>query len=483
MDQERCPVVEALQAYIGEGALPFHMPGHKGGRGAPAPAQALLGRRLWAADVTEIPGLDDLQEPAGCLWDGQQLLASLYGAGSSFFLVNGSSCGIAALLLTALRPGDEVLVPRNAHRSVLSGLVLSGARPVFVPLRLDEATGIPLGLVLEDLDRVLAAHPAAKAAVFVHPTYHGAAGDLASLAAACRRRGLLVLVDEAHGVHLPWAPGQLPPSALACGADACVQSAHKLAASLTQSAWLHVRRGSALDAGRLKTALQWLQTSSPSYLLLASLDAARWQLAREGKPRLQQVLAGAAQLRALLGRLPQLALLGGPEARLAAPFSLDATKVTVSVRGWTGEAAMAWLRHRAGVVAEWADGEHVLLLLTMGDEADAWRRLAAALEALAAAAPPGRAEGPRLTLPPLPPGRLTPREAAMAPWRSLPWEQAAGQIAAEAVTPYPPGIPAVLPGEELTPDIIAWGLACRRTGVHVSGLADGSLKTIRVVDA
>ena len=480
MDQSNLPLVQALKQYIGENALRQHMPGHKGGAGAPLPAQELLGSQLWQADVTEIVGLDDLQEPDGCIAEAQRLLADLYGAANSFFLINGSSVGIAALLLACLRPGDEILVPRNAHRAVLSGLILSGAKPIFVQVRQDESSGAPLGLDTVDFLQAVEAHPQAKAAFFVNPTYQGVTGDLAALIQICRKHGLVTLVDEAHGVHFPWLPAGFLPMALSCGADACVQSAHKLAGSLTQSAWLHMGQGSALDLGRVKSALQWLQSSSPSYVLLASLDAARWQLAQEGKERLRRIWGQAEQLRRRWQALAGVDVFGGVEGTLAAPFQMDITKITLAVRGWSGHAAAAQLR-RQGIAVEWADEERLLLLLSLADAEQNWERLEEALPQLLRLSIPGRFLQETMALPPVPPQRLTPREAAMAEYRSVWLQEAQGLIAGEAITPYPPGIPLVLPGEELTAEVLAWIAVCKHQGQHMSGMADSTLETIRVV--
>lgn len=480
MGQNCLPLVKALEQYIDENALRLHMPGHKGGLGAPAPAQELLGSKLWQADVTEIDGLDDLQEPEGCIAESQRLLADLYGAAASFFLVNGSSVGITALLLTCLQPGDEILVPRNAHRAVLSGLIVSGAKPIFIQVRQDEESGVPLGLDAADFLQAVEKHPQAKAAFFVNPTYQGVTGDLGTMIRICHKHGLLSLVDEAHGVHFPWLPDCSLPMALSSGADACVQSAHKLAGALTQSAWLHVGKGSGLDTGRLKSALQWLQSSSPSYLLMASLDAARWQLAQDGKERLRRLWERAEQLRRRWQALAGVDIVGGVDGILPKPFQMDITKVTLAVQGWSGHAAAAQLR-RQGIAVEWADAQRLLLLLSLADVKQDWERLGQALSQLVKLPAPGNYSQETITVPPVPPQRLTPREAALATYHSVLLSEAQGLIAGEAITPYPPGIPLVLPGEELTAEVLAWIEACKRQGQHMSGMADTTLETIRVV--
>jgi arginine/lysine/ornithine decarboxylase len=232
--------------------------------------------------------------------------------------------------------------------------------------------------------------------------------------------------------------------------------------------------------GRLKSALQWLQSSSPSYVLLASLDAARWQLAQEGKERLRRLWEQAEQLRRRWQALAGVDVFGGVEGTLAAPFQMDITKLTLAVRGWSGHAAAAQLR-RLGIAVEWADEERLLLLLSLADVEQDWERLEKALLQLLQMPISGILLQKTMDLPSVPPQRLTPREAAMVEYRCVLLQEAQGLIAGEAITPYPPGIPLILPGEELTAEVIACVAACKQQGQHMSGMADSTLETIRVV--
>lgn len=495
--QDNAPIVEALLAYRDEGVVRLHMPGHKG--------RPLLARDLASLDATEVPGLDDLHDASGPIAEAQRLCADLYGARESFFLVGGSTAGIVALVLASSEPGRPVIVPRHAHRSLLTGLVLSGARPVWVEPLYDPLADLVLGVPAERYRQALANEPGATAVWAVSPTYHGVAPDLTGVAAATEARGLPLLVDEAHGAHFPF-DGRLPRPALSQGAAAVVQSAHKSLTALTQSAWLHLG-SNRIDRERLRAALRLVQTSSPSYVLMASLDLARRHLAQEGSRDLARAVDAALALRSSLtgdAALPQPAV---PAAAEGLAIQLDPTKLWLDVGplGLTGPQADQDLR-RLGAQVEMAGPRHVLAMLTLADGDREARRLRSVLAELkeltklASAANGRRAadaarssaadataqrSAPGLWLPGQslvrPPAELTPREALFRRHQTVSLEGAAGCVAAESIVPYPPGIPLVMPGERLTPDLIGWVRNAQAAGVRFQGAADPSLQFISVV--
>ncbi|OAT86120.1 aminotransferase class I/II-fold pyridoxal phosphate-dependent enzyme [Desulfotomaculum copahuensis] len=483
-DQEQLPLLAALVRHCRTNPARLHVPAHRQGRAVPAALTDLAEKNIFRFDLTELPGLDDLHHPQGAIAAAQQLAAALYGAGRTFFLVNGTTCGLQALLLALCRPGEEILLPRNVHRSVLGGLVLSGARPVYLPPVVIKDFGLAAGVREDTLAAALARHPRARGYLAVYPTYYGLAPDLTGPAAVLHRLDKPLLVDEAHGAHLPFHPA-LPPPALAQGADASVQSVHKLGGSLTQSSWLHLG-GARPDPARVAAALRLLQTSSPSYILLASLDAARRQLALDGRRLLERALTLARDLRRELARIPGLAVLD--EEHLAgagaAAARLDPTRVVISVHGLglTGYQAARLLAEKHRVMVEMADYRHLVAVTGLGTTAEDCRALVRALREISrrdAAADRSRSVCPGP--PDAPPVRLTPRQAWFAPARPVPLEQAAGLVAAETVAVYPPGIPALCPGEEITPEIIEYLSIVRRHGLPVQGPADGTLQTLRVV--
>jgi arginine/lysine/ornithine decarboxylase len=282
IDQQRAPLWETVTAYVRGGIYPMHTPGHKGGRFAAPELQELLGARGLAQDLPAMTATDNTFHPTGCVREAQRLAAELFGARATFFLSAGSTLGVAAAMMSAVPPGRVVAMPRNIHRSVVAALVLTGAVPRFIPHQMLPECGA-LGVTAEALAAALDAEPQPAAVLLTRPSYYGLARELDSIVAQCRRRRVPLVVDEAHGAHLHFLPPGGPTPALADGADLVVQSCHKTLGTLTGSALLHVGRESPVDAGQVQDALNFLQTTSPSYLLLASLDVSRRWLWREGR--------------------------------------------------------------------------------------------------------------------------------------------------------------------------------------------------------
>ncbi len=470
MRQAKAPLWEALRRHVGKGYAGFHFPGHGGGRGLARTLRALAGQ-LARYDLTELPGLDDLHAPSGPIAQAEALAARLYGADRTFFLVNGSTVGVEAMMTAVLREGDTVILPRNIHRSAVAGLVLTGARPVFVTPPVDPDFGIHLGVRPADLAEVVRRHPGARAFLPVHPNYYGAAGLNEALVQLIREAGITLLVDEAHGAHLPFHPA-LPRPALAWGADAAVQSMHKMGTGLTQTALLHLR-GSRIDQAVVGRALRMLQTSSPSYLLMASLDLARRQMALQGGRLAGRMVDLAGELRR--------GLEGAGFPVFHAPDGQDPAKVLVSFRaaGIDGRTASRLLMGRAHrIQAELADQDNLLLVIGPGSRREDVRRLLAAVRRLPRSR---RTRGSRPALrPPEVPLVLTPRQAFLAPAESVRLSRAEGRVAAETVTVSPPGIPALIMGEKITAEMIEYILEVRSGGQLLTA-HDPTGETLRVV--
>lgn len=306
--QERAPFVEALEGYCQQHLKAYHTPGHKLGQGISAYQASLFGDAL-RRDLGVMYALDDLFQPEGALKEAMDLAADLYGAGRTFFSINGTTACIEAMILAVCGDGDEILIPREAHKSVINGLALSGAVPVYLESRFDAVRQVSLGPDLDSLKKAVAAHPRAKAVVFTYPTYDGIAGNLKALAAYAHEQGLYVLVDEAHGAHLGFH-GDLPAEALACGADCVAQSTHKMAGSLTQTSMLHCRKDFPLT-DRVAASMAVVQSTSPHYWFLASLDSARQQLALEGPSLIGRALELARSVRDAIRAIPGLTVLDG----------------------------------------------------------------------------------------------------------------------------------------------------------------------------
>jgi arginine decarboxylase len=280
LNQTQTPILAILKASGARDHAPFYAPGHKRGRGASPQLQNLLGLQALRVDLPELPELDNLFAPEGVIQEAQTLAAEAFGAEQTYFLANGSTCGIEAAILATCGPGDKIIVPRNAHRSVIAGLVLAGAMPVFVEPQYAPELGLVLGISADAIASALHRHPDTRAVLVVSPTYHGICSDIAAIAHLAHAHHLPLLVDEAHGAHFGFHP-HLPSTALGQGADLVVQSTHKLLGALTQASMLHTQ-GHRINRSRLQAALQLTQSTSPSYLLLASLDAARHQMATGG---------------------------------------------------------------------------------------------------------------------------------------------------------------------------------------------------------
>jgi len=472
------PLYEALCRHAAKSAARLHIPGHKQGRGLPGELLDMDAGTLFSFDLTELPGLDDLHNPREAIARAQELAAELYGADRTFFLVNGTSAGIQALVAAAAGQG-KVIVSRNAHRSVLGGMIISGADPVYVVPDVIPSFGIDCGVPAWKVSRALEEHPEAAAVLAVRPNFYGVAGDLAGLIKAVHAAGRPLLVDEAHGAHLRFHP-ELPPDAMREGADASVQSTHKLGGSLTQSSMLHLR-GGLIDAGRVAGALRLLQTTSPSYLLMASLDLARRQMAVLGKSLLERAVVLAREARERLSLIEGLRVLG-VEDLPGDSVRLDPTKLVVSVRGLglTGFQVNRLLAEKYNVYVEMADFSNIVAFVSIGTTREDCLMLVDALAEIAAAdkLPGGFA------LPEAPAGfkkRMRPRDAWFSRTESVPLPEAGGRICAETVAVYPPGIPALNPGEEITPEVLEYLLAVRKLELPCQGPSDPSLKSVRVV--
>ena len=470
MEQSQTPIVDALTRHQRAERVSLHTPGHKAGRGLPAQVAHLAGP-FAAWDATELPGLDDLYAPGGPIEQAQALAAEAFGCDATHFLVGGSTAGNLAAILAVVRPGDVVLVGRNAHHSVWSGLELARARVVVLnPPVVRSSAGLPLWGALPDshLQGALQRHPDARALVLTSPTYEGVASDVEALVRTAHAADVVVLVDEAHGVHFPFHP-DLPMSAVQAGADVVVHSAHKMAAALTQTAFQHVS-GPRVDPGAVRRALRTVQTSSPSYLLLASLDAVRAQLATEGRARIDVMVR---LLRDAAGRLererPELLVqLDGDLARDPFKWVLDARAY-----GCEGCVLADKLRENYGIFVELCDERSVLLLWTYGNRRRDVERVVDALldvcpvTAHQTGAAASFAEDSWETSATDAPIDVRPFTGATA-W--LPVAAAVGRRAAMPVIAYPPGIPLTLCGERFTERVCARLVRLRALGVRVDGL-------------
>ena len=475
----KMPLVEAMLKYKEENIYPFHTPGHKGGRGMESLLRNELGESV-RVDVSLMSELDDIHEPETYIKEAQDLAAQTYGSDACFWAVNGTSQAIHAMLMTALRPAEKVLLPRNAHRSVAGGLILGGIEATFMQPDYCEAFGINFQVQPQAVEAALDKDASIKAVLLTSPNYYGVAADVEAIAKICHERNVVLLVDEAHGPHLGFSE-LLPKSALQCGADACAQSTHKIVGAMTQCSMLHVQ-GQRLDVIRAADVMSVLTTTSPNYLLMASLDAARAQLQVRGKEMAEDAVMAANKLRAVCSKYAGLKLLSEADC---GGLKLDTTKVTVNFAEWgyTGIEAGDLFR-KAGVAVELVDAQNVLFLLTYADVTPDYEEALAKIDTVLKnmeANKRDKAQAVKARNVPATTMAMPLREVFYGEKEALPLEESVGKICGEQVSFYPPGIPVLLPGEIITEEIIAYCKMMKDLGLPVSGPADGSLKTIRVV--
>ena len=504
--QTQMPLLAALQSCAHRLHAPFYAPGHKRGQGIPASLAALLGTQVFQADLPELPELDNLFAPQGVIQAAQELAAAAFGADRTWFLTNGSTAGVIAAILATCNPGDKIILPRNVHQSAISGLILSGAIPIFLQPDYDPVLDLAHSFTPAAVAEALTQHPDAKAVLMVYPTYYGVCGEVAAIADLAHQHNIPLLVDEAHGAHFAFHP-ELPIAALAAGADLAVQSTHKTLAAMTQAAMLHTK-GDRVDGDRISKALQLVQSTSPSYLLLASLDAARHQMATQGEQLLEQTLNLADEARSRLNEIPGLSTLDPEQAGQTAGFiALDRTRLTVTVTGLglDGFTADQILNEQLGVTAELPSLQHVTFIVSLGNTREDVEKLIRSFQRLAVMEGVGEAgavekqeAGATLNSqtfilhpssfilsasPILPASPLTPRAAFFATTETVSIAQSVNRISAELVCPYPPGIPVLMPGEVISENAIASLQTILAIGGCISGCADPNLETLQVVKA
>ncbi|PAZ10954.1 ornithine decarboxylase [Streptomyces sp. SA15] len=485
VDHTRAPVLEALADYRRRGRLSFAPPGHKQARGADPAVREVLGDAVFLGDVLASGGLDDRLSRGRVLQRAQELMADAVHAEHTFFSTCGSSLSVKAAMLAVASPHEKLLIGRDAHKSVVSGLILSGIEPVWIEPRWDAERRLAHPPSAGEFEQAFDAQPDAKGALITSPTPYGACADLRAVAEVCHRRSVPLIVDEAWGAHLPFHP-DLPSWAMDAGADICVTSIHKMGSGLEQGSVFHLQ-GDLVTPALLGMRADLLGTTSPSVLLYAGLDGWRRQMALHGKELMGAALDLAAEVRAAIEKIDGMHVddrddFCGPG--LADDLDPLPGVIDIEALGITGYRAADWLREHKSIDCHLTDHRRIGAQITHADDHETAAELLAALKDLARAAPELR-PGPRVEVP-LPSelrmvqARL-PRDAFFGPAESVPVSEAAGRIAAEMITPYPPGIPAVLPGERLTEPVLRYLRTGLDAGMNVPDASDPALKTIRVV--
>ncbi len=480
--QQKTPLINALTTLKQQSDSAFYSPGHKRGQGINPNLASLLGNKVFQGDFPELPQLGNLFSPDAAIEEAQCLAAEAFGADQTWFLVNGSTCGIIAAIMATCFPGDRIIIPRNSHQSVITGLILSGAVPIFLNPEYDPSWDLALSITPEALENALKDNSDVKAVLVVYPTYHGVCGDIQALAAITHGYHLPLLVDEAHGAHFAFH-GALPPSALSLGADLSIQSTHKVLGAMTQASMLHIQ-GTRIDAQRVSQALQFVESTSPSYILLASLDAARQQMALQGLGLLDKTIGLSSLALNQISEVEGLSVLKLPEKRPGFNH-LDITRLTVNVTGlgMTGLEIDQILSQKLRVTAELPMLSHLAFIISIGNTKEDIQNLIEAFSNIRDYVS-SSATLPTFSLPsllaPLP-IQISPRDAFFAPKKTVKIENSIGEISGELIAPYPPGIPVLMPGEMITNQAINYLTTIKELGGIISGCSDRNFKHIQVI--
>ncbi|MCQ6558208.1 aminotransferase class I/II-fold pyridoxal phosphate-dependent enzyme [Paenibacillus mendelii] len=482
MDHSRTPLFSALREHAAHNPVQFHIPGHKKGLGSDPEFRSFIGDNALSIDLINIAPLDDLHQPTGVIEEAQKLAADAFGADYTFFSVQGTSGAIMTMILSVCAPGEKIIVPRNVHKSIMSAIIFAGARPVFISPARDSNLGIDHGITTRSVKRALERHPDAKAVLVINPTYFGICANLKEIVDLVHSYDIPVLVDEAHGVLIQFHE-KLPMSAMQAGADMAATSVHKLGGSMTQSSVLNVRKGR-VNPHRIQTIISMLTTTSTSYILLASLDTSRRNLALNGHDIAEQTISLAQLARDEINNIPGLYCIGEEILGDEATYDYDPTKLTIHVRhlGITGYETENWLRDHHNIEVELSDMYNILCLVTPGDTRDSIDKLLIGLRELADTHHiVNEAMELVVKIPEIPQLSLTPRDAFYAETEIVPFKESAGRIIAEFIYVYPPGIPILLPGEVISQQNINYIIDHVEIGLPVKGPEDRSIQFVKVI--
>ncbi len=483
MDHSQAPLLDAIAEYHELDRYGYTPPGHRQGRGADPRVRAVLGDEPFRDDLLVGAGLDDRSSSRGLLKTAEELMADAVGAEHAFFSTCGSSLSVKSAMLAVAGHSGDLLLGRDAHKAVVAGLIFSGLRPCWISPRYDTELHIAHPPSPEQVAEAWDRHPHAAAALIVSPTPYGTCADIAAIADVCHARGRPLIVDEAWGAHLPFHD-DLPTWAMDAGADVCVVSVHKMGAGFEQGSVFHVQ-GELVDHSHIAACADLLMTTSPNALIYSAMDGWRRQMVESGHELLGAALGVADDLRAAVGRMSGLHLVEEELIGAEASHDLDRLQVLMDVSelGISGYQAADWLREHERIDIGLSDHRRILATLSMADDSETIGRLREALERLVAAADSMPTSRPVYV--PRPEGLELesvdlPRDAFFGPAEQVPRNQVVGRIAAEQITPYPPGIPVVVPGERINREIVDYLLSGLEAGMVLPDPADPKLETFRV---
>lgn len=479
LTQEDTPIHRALEEQRINRLAHFDVPGHKGGRGNKE-LKRFLGDTCLQLDMNSMKPLDNLCHPVSVIRDAQELTAQAFGADEAFFIVNGTTAAVQAMIMSVCKAGDKLIMPRNVHRSAINALVVCGAQPVYVNPGVNRSLGIPLGMSMADVKKAMDENPDAKAILVNNPTYYGICSDLRQIVKLAHERGMYVLVDEAHGTHF-YFHEELPVSAMEAGADMAAVSMHKTGGSLTQSSILLTKNS--INADYVRQIINLTQTTSGSYLLLSSLDIARKNLSLNGRQMFEKTMQFANYAREEINKLGGYYAFGEELVDGDAVYAFDSTKLSVHTRdiGLAGIEVYDLLRDEYGIQIEFGDIGNILAIISGGDRNLEIERLISALSEIKRLYEKDRAGlfdheyiNPTIA--------MGPQQAFYGKKKMIPIEESEGGICGEFVMCYPPGIPILAPGEMITKDILAYIAYAKEKGCFMTGTQDMKIENINIVE-
>ncbi len=477
-DRNRAPIMEALNKFKKMRVVPFDVPGHKRGKGNPELTD-FLGSKCLSVDINSMKPLDNLCHPVSVIKEAEDLAAQAFNAKSAFFIVNGTTSAVQAMIMSVLKRGDKIIMPRNVHRSVINSLILSGAEPVYINPQINNRLGISLGMSLNDIKNAIINNKDAKAVFVNNPTYYGICSNLTAITKFAHAHGMKVLVDEAHGTHFYFGKG-LPISAMDAGADMSAVSMHKSGGSLTQSSLLLLNNS--IDERYVSQIINLTQTTSGSYLLLSSLDISRKRLAMEGREIFAKVAELAQYAREEINQIGDYLAFGKELINGDTVFDYDLTKLSVNTfdTGLAGIEVYDLLRDEYDIQIEFGDLGNILAYISVGDGYRDLERLVGALSEIRRIYK--RDKSGMLKHEYINPLVLVaPQDAFYAPHESVALKSSAGRICSEFAMCYPPGIPVLAPGEEITKEIIEYILYAKQKGSFLLGTQDENMEYINVL--
>ncbi len=466
------PIIDSLRKIVDDNIISFHMPGHKKGAIYKMLGYEDILENLYKLDTTEITGTDNLHSPEECIKDSLKRASEVFKSDKTFYLVNGSTCGIEAAIMASVNPKEKIILNRDCHQSAINSCIIGDIDPIYVNPSINKDSNTLSGVSFNNVKRVIDSNLDAKAVFLTYPTYFGDVFDLKSICSYAHEKGMTVIIDEAHGAHLGLSE-KLPETALSQGADIVIQSTHKTLPSFTQSSMIHIK-GNRIDINKLTNMLRITESSSPSYLLMASLDIAVDIYEKNGFDLMDKLLINIDEFKSELYKLKNIKV----------DESKDYTKIFLNTKklGITGHELENILRENYNIQVELSNYYGVLLIATIGNTKDEFLKLKDVLFEidkiykkeihLKSVSYPIK----------LPKKILSPREAFYINKKNVKIENSIGKISGEYIIPYPPGVSLVSPGEEITREVIDYIIECKSKGMNVNGVKDSELRFIQVID-